>query len=324
MYLAAVKLDQMGKPMKDPMVLDTTDVNFFANTTSRLYSVLNSENKEFISIIKINSKRDDTHFVGNVLLDKNLQRISKTRVGISMPERNDFLTQFTLDNDGDLVFVQASGANSNDNINKIVLCIQPKGSNTVNFFNPGLKDVFLDDVKVKVNNANKQYLVSSFYSKNRRGAIEGLYTALFAKDNSLFTLNRLAAFSEAFRGEAKGENGMKNAFDDYFLQHIIMRKDGGFLVTAEANYQTTRGNTFSRWDYLNSSPFWSPSDYYMWRSYGYTAPWWRYYGGGNTSATTRYFADNIAIISFNKNGDMEWNGVINKSQFDDNSDNTLR
>jgi hypothetical protein len=323
MYMAAVQFDQAGKVMKEPVILDTTDINFFANATSRLYSVINSENKEFISIIKINSKHDDNHFVGNVLLDKNLQRISKTRIGIAMPERNDFLTEFTLDNDGDLVFVQASGTSTNDNINKVVLCMQPKGTNTVSFFNPGLKDVFLDDVKVKVNNANKQYLISSFYSKSRRGAIEGLYTSLFDKSSTLFNLNRTVAFSEAFRGEAKGENGMKNAFDDYFLQHIIMRKDGGFLVTAEANYQTTRGNTFSRWDYLNSSPFWRPNDYYMWRSYGYTAPWWRYYGGGNTSATTRYFADNIAIVSFNNKGDMEWNGVINKAQFDDNTDNTL-
>lgn len=322
MYLAGVKLDQKGRPQHQPVILDTTDINFFANTNSRLYSVINSENKEYISAIKINSKHENNHYVGQVLFDKNLDLVSKTRIAVSMPEKNDFLSEFSVDNEGDLVFLKESGTSSNDNINKLALCLQLKNTNQISTYEPVIKELFLDDVKLKVNNANKQYLITSFFSKTRRGTVEGLYNALFTKASTQFNTNRAVVFNDELRNNAKGENSVKNAFNDFFLQNIIMRKDGGFLVTAEANYQTTRGNSFSRWDYLNGSPFWSPSDYYMWRSYGYTAPWWRYYGSGN-SGVTRYFADNIAIISFNQNGEMEWSNVINKAQFDDNTDNTL-
>ena len=38
---------------------------------------------------------------------------------------------------------------------------------------------------------------------------------------------------------------------------------------------------------------------------------------------TRYFADNIAVFSFNEQGKMEWSNVVHKSQFDDNSDNLI-
>jgi hypothetical protein len=322
MYLAGVNLDQMGNASHQPAILDTTDISFFSSSNTRLYSILNSENKEYISAIKINSKHDDRHFIGHVLMNKNLELISKTRIGVELPERRDFLGEFNVDNDGDLVFLKESGTSSNDNINKLSLGVQAKGSSGVKFYDVPFKDLFLDDIKVKVNNASKQYLVSSFFSKSRRGSVEGLFNVLFEKNGSQFSINKTIAFDDNLRNDAKGENNTKSAFDDFFLQNIIMRKDGGFLVTAEANYQTTRGSSLNRWDYLNSSPFWNPSDYYLWRSYGFTAPWWRYYGGtGNTA--TRYFADNIAVISFDKNGEMEWSNVIHKSQFDDNTDNLL-
>jgi len=321
-YLAAVNLDQMGNATHQPMILDTTDVSFFTSSNTRLYSIINSENKEYISAIKINSKHDDTYFLGHVLMNKNLEVISKTRIAVDMPERKDFLAEFNVDNDGDLVFLKESGSSSNDNISKMQLGIQTKGSDKHGFFDIAFRDIYLDDIKVKVNNASKQYLITSFYSKSRRGSVEGIYNVLFNKTEMFVGVNRTVTFNENFRNEAKGENNIKTAFDDFFLQHIIMRKDGGFLITAEANYQTTRGNSMNRWDYLYGSPFWSPSDYYMWRGYSYTAPWWRYYGNSNSNST-RYFADNIAVTSFNNKGEMEWSNVIAKSQFDDNTDNTL-
>jgi hypothetical protein len=72
------------------------------------------------------------------------------------------------------------------------------------------------------------------------------------------------------------------------------------------------------------NPWAYPMDYYSWSPY--YSPWgWSRYGynrwGGSQS--TRYYAENIMILSFDKDGNLEWNNVIPKSQFDDDNDDLI-
>jgi hypothetical protein len=71
------------------------------------------------------------------------------------------------------------------------------------------------------------------------------------------------------------------------------------------------------------NPWMSPLDYYYW-SPMYSSPWnmpWNRYGGNMSS--TRYYAENIMVLSFNKEGGLEWSNVIDKSQYDDETDNLI-
>jgi hypothetical protein len=318
-YSMAVKLDNKGKKIGEPVQMDTTDINFFAS--NKLYSVINSEDKQKIMTYKINSKNEKQHIVTTVLFDKNLNLIHKSRIGVQMPDRNDFLTEFQLDNAGDLVFVKPSGTAQNDNINKVVMFTKPATSDEASFVELKLNALNLDDISVKVDNFNKHYLITSFYSAKRRGNVDGLYCFLWDKTQGKELMTTATTFSDDLRNEAKGESGVRTAFNDYFIRNIIMKKDGGFIVTSEAAYTSTRGGTNnSRWDYLNNSPYWSRSDYYMNSYYGYSYPWSRYSSFNNI---TRYYADNIAVISYDANGKMEWSNVVNKSQYDDSNDNLI-
>ena len=107
-----------------------------------------------------------------------------------------------------------------------------------------------------------------------------------------------------------------------FLQNIVMRKDGGFAIAAESAYSSSHGIYNNRWDNYGS-PYWNNSNYYLLRQ-----PVWLFlpnglnpYGGIGQS--TRYFADNIAVMSFDSSATMEWASVIPKSQYDDNTDNFI-
>ena len=319
-YSMAVKLDNKGKKMADPIQLDTTDINFFAS--NKLYSVINSEDKQKIMTYKINNKNDKLHIVTTLLFDKNLQLLHKTRIGIQMPDKNDFLSEFQLDNDGDLVFVKPSGTAQNDNINKLVLFTKSANADDVSFADLKLNGVNLDDISIKVDNFNKHYLISSFYSTKRRGNVDGLFSVIWDKATSKELVSAATTFSEELRNDAKGESNIKMAFNDYFVRNIIMKKDGGFIVVSESAYTSTRGGTNnSRWDYLNGSPYWGGnSNYYNNSFYGYNYPWSRYNSFNNI---TRYYADNIAVISYDATGKMEWSNIINKSQYDDSNDNAI-
>ena len=58
-------------------------------------------------------------------------------------------------------------------------------------------------------------------------------------------------------------------------------------------------------------------DYYSPYSPYYSSWYWRNQYDNNQNV--RHHADNITILSFNKDGQLEWNSVIHKEQFDDQS-----
>jgi hypothetical protein len=115
-------------------------------------------------------------------------------------------------------------------------------------------------------------------------------------------------------------------FNDFFLQNIVLRRNGGFAVVAESAYSTSRGVYNDRWNYMYGNPYWYNSNSYLYGSpYGYTYyPWMSPYSYGySPNQLTRYYADNIAILAFDSVANLDWASVIQKSQFDDNSDNFI-
>lgn len=315
-YCMAAKLDGNGKLLNEPFQLDTTEINFSSN--NKIYSVINSDDKQKIMIFKINTKHEKENIVTTVLFDNNFNLLHKTRVAILMQERNDFLAQFQLDNDGDLVFIKEWGTAQNDNISKIVLITKLAVENEIKTNDLKLSGLYLDDIRVKIDNFNKHYLVTSFYSKQRRNNVDGLFLYLWDKKNAAEKYTITTNLSDELRNDARGSSSLKTAFNDFFLRNIIMKNDGGFIISAESNYTSIRGNaTMNRWDYMNGLTF-MPSDYY-----NYGLP--NYYSGSrfNTISQTRYFADNIAVVSFDEKGKIEWSNVVHKSQYDDNTDNYI-
>ncbi|MEP7259331.1 MAG: hypothetical protein ABI687_13105, partial [Flavitalea sp.] len=178
----------------------------------------------------------------------------------------------------------------------------------------------LDEIKVKVDNTNRRYLFSSLYYKQKRGNVEGIYTVTWDKASASIFREHNLVFDDELRKQAKGPDAnVKLAFNDYFIKSIIIKKDGGYILSAESLYSTSRGGgAFNRWDYLSgNNPWSSPYNYYYSPYYNSFGNPWNRWGGAQA---TRYHAENIIILSFNKNDSLEWSNVIPKAQFDDQSD----
>ncbi len=322
-YCMAAKMNEQGIIEGQPKQLDTTAISFFA--TNKIYSVINSENKTRIDVLKINSNDPDNYFVTNALFDADLNLLSKTRSGIPMPQRNEYLNEFQIDNDGNVIFLRGSGTSQNSNVNQLTLIIKNFNDSTVSFYDINNLKEFLDASKIKIDNHNKHYLIASFYSKTRRGNIDGMYLNVWSPIKNSSISSKYITFSEDLRAQAKSkDDNSKMAFDDNFIQSIIMRKDGGFIIVSESATSTTHGNPFNHWDYLYGDPFAMPGDYYYYNysPYSYYYPW--YLNSPNyLNNATRYFADNITVFSFDSSINSEWSTVVHKSQFDDNTDNFL-
>ena len=101
---------------------------------------------------------------------------------------------------------------------------------------------------------------------------------------------------------------------------IDQRKTAAFLSIRKSYYTTSRFGNWNRWNYLYGMPY-SSYDYYTTYSPYYSTWWWRSRYDNNQAV--RYHADNITILSFDKDGKLQWSNVIHKEQFDDEGDDRI-
>ena len=317
----AARMNGDGKILGEPIVLDTTMISFFAN--NKIYNVLYSEDKQRIAIYKLHNKGEQQYIFSCSLFDGSMNVISAYTATIPMQQHNAVLTEFSLDNEGWMVFVKAAGNADNNNLQDISLMVKDPHSETLSNYPLDIGNVFLDDIRVKIDNRNKHFLVAAFYAKQKKGNIDGLFCAMWDKNTTTVQVARKIVFNDELKSNAKSEGSSRSAFNDFFLQNIFVLKDGGFAIAAESAYSSSRGVYNSRWDYMYNSPYWYNSNSYLYgSSYGYSYyPWMSPYGYGSQS--TRYYADNIAVISFDSAANMQWASIIPKSQYDDNSDNFI-
>jgi len=316
-YCNAVKIDGSGNKASDIMTLDTSHIGFAGN--NKIYSAITSEDKSKLMIFKINSRNKSRYLITTYLFNDKIELQNRSEFTLPMQDRDDYLSEFDLDNEGDLIFAKFT-RNSNDAIINTTLVLKPAEADTVNLKDITRDKIFLDELHIKVDNVNKRYFLTSFYYKQRRGNIEGFYFYVYDKATGGPSMENTVTLSDELRKEARGDANIRMAFNDYFIKNIIIKRDGGFIIASESFYTTSRFNNWNRWDYLYGSPYFNSFDYYSYSPY--LSNWWyrnRYYN----NQAVRYHADNITILSFDNTGKLQWNGVIHKDQFDDESDDRI-
>jgi len=317
-YCDAVKVDGMGKRISEVVTLDTAHIGF--GNSNKVYSVVNSEDKSKLLLFKINSKNKERYVITTMLLNDDLALQKRSQFVMEMDEDDDYLDEFNVDNDGDMVFTKATRTNS-ENVVHSWIFYKAAQSDTLVRIETQPEKLFLDELHIKVDNVNKRYFLTSFYYPKKRGDIEGFYFFVWDKTTGKPVMQNSIALTEELRKEAKGSNSnVKTAFNDYFIRNIIIKRNGGFLINTESYYTTTRGNAWNRFNYLYGYPY-SSYDYYSYYSPYYNS--WYYRNRFDGRQNVRYNADNITVLSFDNTGKLEWNNVIHKEQFDDESDDRI-
>ncbi|HYC41085.1 MAG TPA: hypothetical protein VEB63_11435 [Chitinophagaceae bacterium] len=317
-FCSAVRVDGNGARMGEVMLLDTTHIGFAAS--NKIYTVQSSEDKSKLIVFKINSRNKRLYLMTTFLYNDKLELLKKSRLTIPMEDRHESLNEFFLDNDGDLVFSRLY-RNSGENISRASFIIKYAQADTLHVNPLNIERTWLDEVHVKVDNFNKRYFLTSFYYPQRKGNIEGFYFYIWDKALGKPAVQDTVTLGEELRREAKttGSNN-KMAFNDYFIRNVIIRRDGGFIIGSESFYTSSRFNNWNRWDYLYRYPFLNPVNSYYYSPYYSSYLWTTRWASGQS---VRYHADNIAVLAFDRNGNLEWNTVMGKEQYDDNSDNLL-
>lgn len=346
-YLKSVPIEANGRVLEKPSVLDTTMIAY--KTDNKIYSIITSNDGSKLMAFKINKKDKSLFRFTTKLFDAGLQPLSESRFSLPMEYKGDYLTGYSVANDGSYAFVKYH-RQTNGNIVDATLIEKPAGADEYKEHSLNVNDLFLDDIKLMVDDANNRYLLSSFYSTKKRGDIEGLYIYGFEKNTGKVAFEKTTLFDEDLKKRARGRSG-KNAFNNFFINNIIVNGDGSFTVASEELYNT---NDWDRWGYwggwgpgwgwggmgIGMWGGWGPGWGWGWNRWGgwwpysyyspffYRSYWWGGWGpgwggpgwGGNSQ---QFNAGNIAIISFDAQGNKTWDKVIVKSQSENNTDGSI-
>lgn len=319
-YCKAVKLDSEGKKITEPVIIDTTRISIFSD--NKIYNTIYSQNRQRIMIYKMPIKNQQIT-IATKLFDADLNLLDSNRHVMEYDNKRDVYTDLNIDNDGNLVYVKETKGNLRMNIASIDIICQRPGEKSYVMISYDLKDIYFDESSIKIDNAKKRYIVNALYYTGQTGNIKGLFTTVIDAVKMDTVKSAMNVFPDSVRVKVNADEKYKAAFDNFFIRQVIIKKDGGFILTTEDFTSQTRSNPNNSWNRSNYlyNPFYNTSDEFLMANpaYGYYRP----SSSFNNYVDIRYYYDNILIMSIDSDLNIEWSTIIPKSQADDENDNFL-
>ncbi|HWB25429.1 MAG TPA: hypothetical protein VG738_08105 [Chitinophagaceae bacterium] len=309
-YLDAAKIDFDGK-IVESYHLDTTKIRFLRhNFYDYIYSVITSEDKHRLMAFKIDNREGLNTTVTTLLFNDSLTLLHRSVLYTPLVDGVDFLTNFTVDNDGDLVFFRNHEVNDMEQAaNKTLMIIKNALSDSVYFFKVVAPGTRLADIHIKIDNLHKKFIVASFYSSSKRRNIDGLYCFLWNKVDRRIIAAREISLGDSLRRLAEQPGNLKQAFNNFTVQNILLRNDGGFLIDA-GSFESTKPLKTDTWNQLFNLTEKTPAGYISYT--GLKFPW-------NAFALTEndFRGGNTAVFSFDSTALPDWIKFLNMPQFSD-------
>ena len=271
-YAMVAELDEKGQLVGTPVIVDTAE-KIRPGSNTKVFNLIESQDRSKLLLFSVNTTNAASVKVKTMALSTPFALLNEATISINSQNKKSNLSDFALDNKGNL-FCLRNVDQPNAAPVVSLLYMAADGSDVVETLIVN-NSLILDDIRLKINNANGTVLVNSFYATEKKGNIEGMYTFIWdiaAKQNSLSNASR---FTDALRDAVTDKRNLKNAFDHFYFDQVQPNADGGFTIIAEAANTSSNRNAFSRWDYFWGGPFYNPFIFSYWnRPFGFY-PWGR-------------------------------------------------
>ncbi|MGN6194757.1 MAG: hypothetical protein ACTHOB_07450 [Ginsengibacter sp.] len=299
-YCMAAKINEDGELINTPLVLDSAHVNAFANNSSyklanngfyelvrdqNIYGFVRSEDESKILIFKQQLSSKGIHF-SSMLYDNKMQLLNRNKK-LYLDWRNEYFNNFSVTNNGDWIFTGAffREGYTDANIEDAQLFIQKNNTDSFKIESIPLGKKFLDQLNLKIDNNNRRVLINSLYSSDNN--IEGLFTGVWNEGKEKWETLKISELGVPIRTLANENKDKATSLNDFYINKIILKKDGGFVLVAE-----DRQSSYSAVEEINP--------------YYYKAPeFW---------TQTGMVYNNILILNSDASGDLQWGNVITKKQ----------
>lgn len=283
----AALLDEKGRLKGRPVELGNTKTSIFGATKTYFSSAV-SDNKKMIVIYSANDKGSEVAFEGKWLDDK-LTIIKRSRAVF----KNDNTIQHgevNVSNDGVVYMTAFTQVGAQNNADAFWILSLPVGATKFEPIELPLDTKFAASGYMKIDNVNNQIYFGGFYANKKNDNYDGIIYADYDIAGNKYLTRKFIPFDQGLINAA-GARRRNHAFDNYQVEHLIVRNDGGFVLISEVHYITTRSNYSPGFGYYS---FYSP---YM------------------TTMVHEYHYNDIMALSYDKDGTRLWSSFISKEQY---------
>ena len=350
-YAALATLNADGQLKSEPVILDTAQ-NIRPGSRAKIFNLIESDDHQKIMLFSVNTSNPASIKLKTSSYNGNFEEIADATISINSNNKKSTLSDFALANNGNLFCLR--NTTQNNAAPAVSLIYLSEGGREVIESAVLNTQFLLDDIRLKIDNANNRVLLNSFYAITKKGNIEGLFTYIWDANTKTSILSSANRFTDANRALLTTKRNLKTALDSYYIDKVNTQSNGDFIVMAESAETYSNRSAFSRWDYFWGGPFYNPFifnywyrpfGFYPWTRFGWAGlgawdlgwgwgglgwgPWgWGWGGMGgfwNPFAsfgypTVTYNAKQIALMSYDSKGNLQWVKTIDKSQSDMNVD----
>lgn len=286
----AALLNDKGILQKNPLKIDQKRSGFFGSVDKEFFNSAVSENREHIIVYSAITKNKKLEF-NAYWLDAATMKITK-KVKLDYKAGNLLAVgSGLLSNNGAFYLPAYTNIGNRNYSDEYTLLTLKKEEVQFRTTNLAIGENFLEYPFQKIDNANGKIHFASFYSNKRNGNNEGVAAATFDMNTLTFLPPNFIPFDEQMRGES-GARKKDRALNDFKINQLVVKNDGGFVVAAEETYITTQ------------SAFLPGVGFYSF-----------YYSPMMSQTIREYHYNDILLLSYNGNNEKEWHTFLRKEQY---------
>ncbi len=250
--------------------------------------IITSANQQLTGILVHEESKDEKQFVHLLVIDSTARVIRNHNLIINYSFKKFITTGYSLSNRGDFHLLGVRTVKDKNAERKkqenYVLLSSPADSSNFSEFVLGSSNLDVTNVSINFDNINNKIVCAGFYADKSSATGTGIIYATVVMNNptSLNVKSNPIESGTKFKLLGGRNRAADMSLMDYSIEKIILRRDGGAVIVAEASYTTD----YSYYDYFTQS---------------YTS-------------RTEFHYNNIVVLSVNANATIAWLDVINKNQ----------
>jgi hypothetical protein len=286
----AALLNDKGLLQKNPLKVEEKRTSFFGTNNNDFFASAVSDNRQHIMVYSAENKNKTLDFTG-YWIDASTMKVAK-KIKYKYKAREVIAHGDGLMSDSGTFYLPVYTVMGNRNFSDEYSILSISKSESV--FKKSSLDIatnFLEFPFQKLDHKNGKIHFASFFSTQRNGNNEGVAAATFDLNSHTFSAPQFMSFDDEMRGEASPKKRAR-ALNEFKINQLIIKNDGGFVVAAEEQYITTQSN------FMPGIGFYS-----------------FYYMPMMAQSVREYHYNDVLLLSYSADYHKEWHKFLRKEQY---------
>lgn len=324
-FCKAVKIDDEGRRLTEPFILDSTVASDEADRFSYHFTV--SEDKKRNLLYKAQLENEHLKFSFKVF-DEQMKLLDETKENFPFDKITDLYTTPMIDNKGAILLTRSYLIDTVENIQLVKIAstdvrarigglhfgVRKAQASKFTFVDVPLDGQSIGEVKVDIDNVNRRYVLNALYY-DQAANTKGLFTSFINADVPTNLKPAFNAFNDVLRKTINPGGKLPTTFNNLKLQDVTLKKNGGFIIAAEDTYvQLFKWPAYRHPNYAQNTFLQPQANIARAPSKAYD---FRPNSLRNYTPSHKNVLKSIVVVDIDSALHINWNSVVNKYQTGD-------